>query len=98
MKTGTTNRFLWFVFGALSAAFSMQFVSGAASAYDSAVYNNLMKTRDALLQQRDYLQKAYDDTQRQIDALQQKMTRINSYLDQNDKNLRDIDAALRQFQ
>lgn len=88
----------YFVLGAVSSVTVVQLFSGTASAYDSAVYNNLMKTRDALMQQRDYLRQAYDDTSKQIDALQQKMNRINSYLDQNDKNLRDLDTALRQYQ
>jgi septal ring factor EnvC (AmiA/AmiB activator) len=95
MKPRNLARFGWFSLGVVSAFTANQVL---AAGYDPNVYNNLMKTRDALLQQRDYLQKAYDDTNKQIDALQQKMTRINNYLDQNDKNLRDIDQALRQFQ
>lgn len=97
MLSGSFGRVGWFSLGVFGTLAVVQAFSGTASAYDSGVYNNLMKTRDALLQQRDYLQKAYDDTSKQIDQLQQKLSRVNSYLNQNDKNLRDIDDALRQM-
>lgn len=59
------------------------------------VFNNLNKSRDALLDQRRELQRAYDDTARQIDLLNQKQQRIDSYLKQVDKAIRDVDDALR---
>jgi len=84
--------------GAVTTLTLSQLFSITASAYDSNVYNNLQKTRDALLQQRDYLQRAYDDANKQLDAIQQKLNRINNYLDQNNKNMQDIDQALRAYQ
>lgn len=97
MKLGSTARIGWFSLATVGAATILQFISTQAKAYDSSVYNNLMRTRDALLQQRDYLRRSADETSKQLDQLQQKMGRINNYLDQNDKNLRDIDAALNQY-
>jgi uncharacterized coiled-coil DUF342 family protein len=98
MKQGSTARIGWFTaLGTVLAATLLQLISNQAGAYDSSVYNNLMRTRDALLQQRDYLRRSADETSKQLDQLQQKMARINNYLDQNDKNLRDIDAALGQY-
>ncbi len=97
MDRAIFGRLSWFAMGVVAAITCAQLVTGTALAYDTGVYNNLLKTRDALLQQRDYLQRAYDDTAKQIDLLQQKLGRVNDYLDQNNKNLRDIDTALGQY-
>lgn len=59
------------------------------------VYNNLNKSRDALLDQRRELQRAYDDTAKAIDVLNQKLQRIDAYMKQVDKAIRDVDDALR---
>lgn len=59
------------------------------------VFDNLNKSRDALLDQRRELQRAYDDTAKQIDMLNQKQQRIDSYLKQVDKAIRDVEDALR---
>ncbi len=64
------------------------------SAYDVQVYNNLMKSHDALSAQQAELQKAYDDTQKQIDALNQRLTRLDTYLKQVSSSLKDVDTAL----
>lgn len=64
------------------------------SAYDQQVYNNLMKSRDALLQQQTELQTAYDQTQKQIDALNAKLGRIDTYLKQVNSSIKDVDTAL----
>ncbi|MBX9685867.1 MAG: hypothetical protein K2X27_04140 [Candidatus Obscuribacterales bacterium] len=65
-----------------------------SSAYDQQVYNNLLKSRDALASQQAELQKAYDETQKQIDALNGKLTRIDTYLKQVNSSLKDVDTAL----
>ncbi len=90
MKSRRAGRVGWLALVAAVAIAVSQVYIGVAGAYDQSVYNNLMKTRDALLQQRDYLQQALDDTQRKLD-------RLNSYLDQNSRNLRDVELALRQL-
>lgn len=64
------------------------------SAYDQQVYNNLMKSRDALISQQAELQRAYDETQKQIDALNQRLVRIDSYLKQVNSSVKDVDTAL----
>lgn len=70
------------------------FLSQESSAYDQLVYNNLMKSRDALVTQQQELQRAYDETQKQIDALNAKLTRYDTYLKQLNASLRDVDTAL----
>jgi peptidoglycan hydrolase CwlO-like protein len=72
-----------------------QTVSGAY-ARNQAVYDNLMKSRDALLSQRAYLQKAVDDLGNQINELQDKQKRVSDYEHQVDKALRDVENAIRQ--
>lgn len=64
-------------------------------ALDDYVYNNLQKSRDALIDQKRELQRAYDDTGKQIDSLNQRLQRIDSYMKQVDKALKDVDEALR---
>ncbi len=63
---------------------------------DSRTYDNLMRSRDALLAQEDYLKKAQGVVGDQISALQDKQSRINDYLRQNEDALRDINTALSQ--
>lgn len=65
-----------------------------SSAYDQMVYNNLLKSKDALVSQQTELQAAYDATQKQIDELNAKLGRIDSYLKQVNSSLRDVDIAL----
>lgn len=65
------------------------------SAYDQYVYNNLTKSRDALLAQQQELQRASDDIRKQIDLLNGKLTRIDSYMRQVNQSLKDVDYALR---
>lgn len=70
-------------------------ISGQNSmAYDVSVYNNLLKSRDALVQQQSELQRAYDETQKQIDSLNQKLGRIDAYLKQVNSSIKDVDTAL----
>lgn len=65
------------------------------AAYNPEVNNNLNKTRDALLDQRQHLQERADTIQRQVHELNRQLDVINSYLRDTDKNIRDIDDALR---
>mgnify|MGYP003386535351 CR=1 FL=1 len=66
-----------------------------SSAYvDQMVYDNLKKSRDALLNQQSELQKAYDDTAKQIDVLQQRLARIDAYSRQVRSALKDVDDAM----
>jgi len=82
-----------FVLGALVTLIVVQ-LSPKASAYDPSVYDNLQRTRDALLDQRKHLQDVYDQYSNQIDQLQQKLSRINNYLSQNDRALKDVESAI----
>jgi len=71
------------------------FVNQKSSAYvDPTVYDNLKKSRDALLSQQAELQQAYDDTNRKIDALQSRLTRIDAYLKQVRSALKDVEDAM----
>ena len=63
---------------------------------DPRVYNNLMKSRDALLNQQQYLQKALDALTQQAKDLDDKINSLRDYMNQNDQALRDVDRALRQ--
>jgi len=63
-------------------------------AYNDLVYNNLLKSKDALTSQQADLQTNYDETKRQIDLLNARLTRLDSYLSQVNSSLRDVDTAL----
>ncbi len=67
----------------------------SSAAYDDYVYNNLQKSRDALVDQKRELQRAYDETSKQIDTLSQKLQRVDAYMKQVDKAMHDVDEALR---
>lgn len=62
-----------------------------AFAENTQVYNSLAKSRDALLDQRQYLQA-------QSDRLSQQLDVVNGYLRDNDRALRDVEAAMRRAQ
>ncbi len=62
------------------------------------VYNSLAKSRDALLDQRKYLQSEADRLSQQVQLLQQKLDRVNAYMRDNDRALRDVETAMRQAQ
>jgi len=70
---------------------------GATGRYSHDVYQNLQRTRDALLGQRSELQTAKNEVLGQIDKLNQKVGRIDQYLKQVDDSLKDVDAALNNF-
>lgn len=69
--------------------------SQPGSSYDPYVYDNLKKSRDALLSQRDELQRALYDVNQQIGRLQSRQSRLDSYVKQVDQSLRDVEDALR---
>ncbi len=69
-------------------------LSQGSFAYDQQVYNNLLKSRDALLGQKNELQAAYDATQKEIDELNAKLGRIDGYMKQVNSSLKDVDTAL----
>jgi prefoldin subunit 5 len=68
--------------------------AGSSSGLDNYLYDNLQRSRDALLSQRDELQRARNDVMAQIDRLNQKAARIDQYLKQVDDLLRDVNSAL----
>jgi hypothetical protein len=78
----------------LVSSAGLAFFSPSSSAFDDAVYNNLLKSRDALTSQKSDLETAYDETKRQMDALNAKLVRIDSYLRQINVSLKDVDTAL----
>jgi uncharacterized protein HemX len=69
-------------------------VSGIAFAYSNQIQNNLLKSRDLLLDQRNSLNRAYTDTGNKIAELQRLQNTIRNYLQDNDRSLRDVDYAL----
>lgn len=74
-------------------------VSSLASGQSSQqVYNSLARSRDALLDQRKYLQTEADRLSQQVQLLQQKLDRVNAYMRDNDRALRDVETAMRQAQ
>jgi len=90
MNNNAPIKFLAVIFTVLALS-----TFGSATAFDQQVYNNLLKSRDALLEQKQYLQSAYDEVSTSLEALQVKQDRLNKYLDQNDRALRDVDTTLR---
>ncbi len=89
------NRSKWVFIGVCLGLVCTQTVR-QVSARDNVVYENLLKSRDAMLAQRAYLQKASDGFSNQINDLQDKQKRVNDYLRQIDQALKDIDLAVRQ--
>lgn len=66
-----------------------------SDSYSSYAYENLQKSRDALLSQRADLERNRGELLGQIDRLQQKVARIDQYLRQVDGSLKDVDDALK---
>lgn len=84
----------------LKVAYRLAFVlliwsSGYACAYDSYVATNLYKTRDALLDQRSHLQQKADDITRSINQLERQLNVVRGYLRDTDRNIRDVEDAIR---
>jgi cell division protein FtsB len=72
-------------------------MGSAAVAYDSGVYDNLNRSRDALLSQREHLEQTADSLNKRIAQLQQQLDSVNSYLRDTDRAIRDVDSALRRY-
>lgn len=85
LSTGAALTVLLFTLGA-----------SKSSGYDAYVYENLSRSRDALLSQRAELERTRNDVSSQIDRLQQKMARIDQYLRQVDGSIRDVEDAMKQ--
>ncbi len=66
----------------------------AAFALDSMVYNNLSRSRQALLDQRQHLQESADRIGRQIDTLNRQLDTVNAYLRDTDTALRDVESTM----
>jgi hypothetical protein len=66
-----------------------------AAAYDSSVTSSLLHSKDALLTQRAELLDAYDKRKAQIAQIQSEIDRLQGYIQDTDRTLRDIDIALR---
>ena len=88
--------------GVLVLIVQLMFIAAVSSlAYGQSsqqVYNSLAKCRDALLDQRKYLQSEADRLSQQVQLLQQKLDRVNAYMRDNDRALRDVETAMRQAQ
>ncbi|HMX47023.1 MAG TPA: hypothetical protein PKN86_20950 [Candidatus Obscuribacter sp.] len=88
--------------GVLVLIVQLMFIAAVSSlAYGQSsqqVYNSLAKSRDALLDQRKYLQSEADRLSQQVQLLQQKLDRVNAYMRDNDRALRDVETAMRQAQ
>jgi peptidoglycan hydrolase CwlO-like protein len=67
----------------------------ACNSYDSEVYSNLKRSRDALLGQQAELQRAYDDVHKQIGYLNAKLDRLDAYMRQVNSALKDVEQSMR---
>ncbi len=65
-----------------------------ARAYDPQVSTSLKKSKDALLAQRAELLDACDKRKAQITQLEQEIDRLQGYIRDTDRTLKDIDIAL----
>jgi len=74
--------------------FSLGCANLAAIALDSMVYNNLSRSRQALLDQREHLQESADRIGRQIDNLNRQLDTVNAYLRDTDTALRDVESTM----
>lgn len=83
---------LFFSIFSIGTAFCFPTLRTLAS--DSPVYDNLNRSRQALLEQRDQLQQSADDLARQIDNLNRKLDAVKSYLKNTDAAVREIDRSM----
>ena len=65
-----------------------------AIAYSNPVRNNMLKSRDGLLDQRSKLEQTYNALGTQIAQMQRQRTTVYSYLRDVDGAIRDVDRAL----
>lgn len=61
---------------------------------DSMIYNNLSRSRQALLDQKQHLQESADRIGRQIDNLNRQLDTVNAYLRDTDTALRDVENTM----
>ncbi len=66
-----------------------------AEAYNDQVYNSLLRTRDALIDQKKSIEQAIEQTRKKIDALNAHLKTLEDYLKQTDSDIKDVDRALR---
>lgn len=64
-------------------------------AYNDQVYNSLLRTRDALLDQRKSIREAIAVTKTKLDSLNTHLKTLEDYLNQTESDLRDVDNALK---
>ena len=81
------------VLGLVSLA-TVTWSMGYVYAYQTDVNKNLLRTRDALLDQRSHLEQSADAVGKRIDELNRQLDIINSYLRDTDKAIRDVNAAM----
>lgn len=74
------------------------YCAGYVQAYDQTVYNNLSKTRDALIDQRTHLEEKADGIKKTISELERQLDMVNSYLRDTDRSLRNIEDAIKRVQ
>jgi uncharacterized protein YlxW (UPF0749 family) len=77
-----------------SLVFLLTLTNIAASAYESMIYSNLNRSRQALLDQRAHLQDSADRIGRQIDNLNRQLDTVHAYLRDTDSALRDVETSL----
>jgi peptidoglycan hydrolase CwlO-like protein len=61
---------------------------------DSSVFNNLSRSRQALLDQRQQLMDSAARLGQQIDALNRQLDTVNSYLRDTDKAIKDVEETM----
>ena len=66
-----------------------------AEAYSDQVYNSLLRTRDALIDQKKSIEQALESTRQKIDALNAHLKTLEDYLNQTEADLKDVERALR---
>ncbi len=74
-------------------------LSGVAPspATDSATYNKLKASSDALHAQQREVQRSYNEVAGQIDELRRRQGLLENYLVQLDHSIRDVDRALNEL-
>lgn len=70
-------------------------VAPGAVGYDNRVYDELKRSRDALLAQQAELGRAEAAVKQQIDSLNDKLVRITQYQRQVNLALNDVEAVMR---
>lgn len=69
----------------------------AGGAVAAGVWDNLNRSRDALLTQRQNLQTAADSLNKRISELQRQLDSVNAYLRDTDSAIRDVESAMKRY-